>query len=44
MTNEQKALENLQTIRQILEKSTMNPEYEDIVKIYLLTEVANEDN
>ena len=42
MTKEEKAIENLQTIRQILEKSTMNPQYKDIVKIYLLTEVANE--
>lgn len=45
MTNEDKCRERLETIRQILEQSKMNPDFKEIDRIYKLTkDVSNENN
>lgn len=38
-----KAIENLQTIRQILEQSKMNPSFEQLDIIYKKTKLINEE-
>lgn len=42
MTNGEKAIENLLTIKQILEKAKMNPTFNDVALIYKLAEVKND--
>lgn len=44
MTKEDKYLERLETIRQILEKSKMNPDFKEIDQIYKLTKDLGNDN
>lgn len=44
MTAEEKYAERLATIRQILEKTKMNPDFEDLDRIYKLTEDLKNDN
>lgn len=43
MDTNSKALENLATIRQILEQSKMNPTFDDIDLIYQKTKLAVEN-
>lgn len=44
MDTNSKALENLQTIRQILEQSKMNPSFEQLDLIYKKTFTTKEEN
>lgn len=43
MTNEEKALENLATIAQILDISKMNPDFNQLDRIYKLAKMEKND-